>query len=204
MLTSLARRAHRGTRQLSTLLVAEHNGKVVSEATRAAVTACANLGPTTVLVAGDACSEAAESAAAVPGVDAVALLEQPSLAHGIAEEWTPAVLALQKAGNHTHVVAPATSFAKGLMPRVAALLDVAQVSDVLEVKDESTFVRPIYAGNALATVKSEDPVKVITVRPTVFDKAPESGGSVRRAPPSRPPSGFLSPIAPSSIVHRRR
>ena len=74
------------------------------------------------------------------------------------------------------------------MPRVAALLDVAQVSDVLEVKDESTFVRPIYAGNALATVKSEDPVKVITVRPTVFDKAPESGGSVRRAPPSPPPA----------------
>ena len=90
---------------------------------------------------------------------------------------SPVVLALHKAGGFTHVVADASAFSKGLLPRVAALLDVAQISDVLEVRDDSTFMRPVCAGNALAVVKSSDAVKVMTVRPTVFDKAPTSGGT---------------------------
>jgi len=87
------------------------------------------------------------------------------------------VLAAREAGGHTHVVAGASAFSKSLLPRVAAQLDVSQLSDVLDVKDESTFVRPLYAGNALATVASTDEVKVVTVRPTVFDKAAREGGS---------------------------
>jgi electron transfer flavoprotein alpha subunit len=107
----------------------------------------------------------------------VALLEHDTMENGLAEEWAPVVIGMQKAGGFTHVVAGASAFSKGLLPRVAALLDVAQISDVLEVKDDSTFVRPMYAGNAIATVKSSDAIKVLTVRPTVFDKAPTSGGS---------------------------
>jgi len=167
----------RGRRALSTLLVAEHDGKTLSDATLAAVTACSQMRPTTLLVAGDACKEAAESAAAVAGVDSVLLLEDASLAKGVAEDWAPLVLGVQKAGGHTHVVSGATTFSKGLLPRVAAQLDVAQLSDVIEVKDESTFVRPIYAGNALSTVQSHDDVKVLTIRPTAFDKAATEGGS---------------------------
>ena len=179
MLTAVTRRglSARGARRLSTLVVGEHDGSKLAESTLAAVTAAASLGPTTVLIGGSSCKAAAEAAAAVAGVDKVAVLEDASMDHGLAEEWTPAVLALQKAGGYTHVVAGASAFTKGVMPRVAALLDVAQISDVLEIKDDSTFMRPVYAGNALATVKSSDAVKVLTVRPTVFDKAPTSGGS---------------------------
>ena len=166
-----------GVRRLSSLIIGEHDGTKLTESTLAAVTACATLGPTTVLIGGSSCKVAADAAAAVAGVDKVAVLEDASMDRGIAEAWTPVVLALQKAGGYTHVVAGASAFSKGLLPRVAALLDVAQISDVLEVRDESTFMRPIYAGNALAVVKSSDAVKVMTVRPTVFDKAPTSGGA---------------------------
>ena len=169
--------ATRQSRLLSTLLVAEHDGATVSEATRAAVTACASLRPVTVLVAGESCGAAAEAAAALDGVDSVATLERGALAHGVAEEWTPAVLELTQSGGYSHVVAAASSFSRGFMPRVAALLDVAQVSDVTGVKDEKTFVRPIYAGNAVATVQSEDGVKVLTIRPTAFDKCAPTGGA---------------------------
>jgi len=119
----------------------------------------------------------AESAASVAGVAEVKYLESPLLTKGLAEEWAPVVLAAREAGGHTHVVAGASAFSKSLLPRVAAQLDVSQLSDVLDVKDESTFVRPLYAGNALATVASTDEVKVVTVRPTVFDKAAREGGS---------------------------
>merc|ERR1719352_1363786 len=164
-------------RALSTLVVGERNGDKLAETTLAAVTAAAALGPTTVLIGGSNCKAAADAAAAVPGVDKVAMLQHGAMDNGLAEEWAPVVLGMQKAGGFTHVVAGASAFSKGLLPRVAALLDVAQISDVLEVKDESTFMRPIYAGNALATVKSSDAVKVMTVRPTVFDKAATSGGA---------------------------
>ena len=182
MFSSVTRRAltsgsPASRRFLSTLLVAEHDGAKLADSTLAAVTACAALGKTTLLVGGSSAKAAAEAAAQVAGVDAVAVIESPTLDNGLAEEWTPTVLAMQKAGGFTHVVAGASAFSKGLLPRVAALLDVAQISDVLEIKDDSTFLRPTYAGNALATVKSIDPIKVMTVRPTSFDKAATSGGS---------------------------
>jgi electron transfer flavoprotein alpha subunit len=181
-------------RSLSTLLVAEHDGTKISEATLAAVTACAELGPTTMLIGGESCAAAAEAAAAVPGVAAVAVAEHPAMAHGISEEWTPLVLGMQKATGATHVVAGASAFSKGLFPRVAALLDVAQISDVTEVKDASTFVRPMYAGNAVSTVRSEDEVKVVTVRPTAFEKAAREGGSAAISPAAAEvtPTGLTS------------
>jgi len=165
------------SRALSTLVVGEHDGKAVSESTLAAVTSAASLGPVTVLLGGEGSKAAAESAAAVSGVSTVSYAESATLTKGLCEEWAPFVVAAQAAGSHTHIVAGASAFSKGLMPRVAAMLDVAQLSDVLEVKSESTFVRPMYAGNAIATVESSDPVKVLTVRPTVFDNASREGGS---------------------------
>jgi len=129
------------------------------------------------LLGGEGSKAAAESAASVAGVASVSFVESATLSKGLAEEWAPFVMKVQSEGGHTHIVAAASAFSKSLLPRVAAQLDVAQLSDVLEVKDESTFVRPMYAGNAIATVASEDPVKVLTVRPTVFDKAAREGGS---------------------------
>jgi len=161
-------------RHASTLLVAEHDGTKLSEGTLAAITACAQMKPITLLVGGSA--EMAATAAKADGVDAVQFVDNDALNHGVAEEWAPLVEGIAKTG-FTHVVAGASSFSKGLFPRVSALLDVAQVSDIIGVKSEDTFVRPIYAGNALATVKSEDAIKVVTVRPTSFDKAAAEGGS---------------------------
>jgi len=176
---SIARAVSSAHRSLSTLLIAEHDGKVLSQGTLSAVTACAKFGPTTVFVGGDQCKEVAESAAAVAGVDAVKLMEHPLLAHGLSEEWTPVVLSLQETGGYTHIVSAASAFSKGLLPRVAAKLDVAQISDVIDIKDEKTFTRPTYAGNALTTVESLDAVKVLTIRPTNFDTAACEGGSAQ-------------------------
>ena len=163
-------------RHLSTLLVAEHDGTKVGEGTLAAVTASAALGsPIHMLVGGEGSKAVAESAAGIAGVSSVSYIESATLTKGLAEEWAPVIVSA--AEGHSHIVAASSSFAKSALPRVAAALDVAQIEEVLEVKDDSTFVRPIYAGNALATVTSSDSVKVLTVRPTVFDKAAREGGS---------------------------
>jgi len=175
--TSRRTLAHATRRQLSTLIVGEHDGTNVSEATLAAVTAAAPLGPITVLLGGEGSKAVAEGAATVAGVSSVSYVESATLSKGVAEEWTPVVLAAREAGGHTHILAAASAFSKSLLPRVAAKLDVAQLSDVLEVQSENTFVRPMYAGNALSTVASADEVKVLTIRPTVFDKAAREGGS---------------------------
>ena len=209
MFSSLSRRAltsgsPASRRFLSTLLVAEHDGAKLADSTLAAVTACAALGKTTLLVGGSSAKAAADAAAQVAGVDAVAVIESPTLDNGLAEEWTPAVLAMQKAGGFTHVVAGASAFSKGLLPRVAALLDVAQISDVLEIKDDSTFLRPTYAGNALATVKSVDPVKVMTVRPTSFDKAATSGGSAEVSSVSAEDAAGLVQFVSAEMVQSDR
>jgi electron transfer flavoprotein alpha subunit len=164
-------------RALSTLVVGEHDGKAVGEATLAAITAVQALGPVELFLGGEGSKAAAEGAATIAGVSTVTYAESASLSKGLAEEWTPVVLAAQAAGSHTHIAAAASAFSKGMLPRVAALLDVAQLSDVLEVKGENTFVRPMYAGNAIATVESSDAVKVLTVRPTAFEKAAREGGS---------------------------
>src|SRR5690606_34466985 len=132
-------------------------------------------GDVTVLVAGSGCRAVAEAAAAVEGVSRVLLADDPSLENPLAENLAALVLSVAK--DYTHVLAPATTFGKNFMPRVAAKLDVAQISDINGIESADTFTRPFYAGNAIATVQSSDPIKVITVRVTAFDAAAASGGS---------------------------
>lgn len=154
---------------MSVLVIAEHDNTTLKPATAHTVTAARALGDVTVLVAGDGCSGVADAAARLDGVATVVLVDDAAYAHAIAENLTP--LIIDMAGAHSHLLAPATTFGKNLMPRVAALLDVAQVSDIIAVIDEATFQRPIYAGNVIASVRTADDKKVITVRTTAFDAA---------------------------------
>jgi len=161
---------------MSVLLVAEHDNASLKAATLNAVTAAKAMGSDLViLVAGENARPAAEAAAAVPGVAKVLLAEDPAYGHWLAENLAKLVVGLAPA--YSHIVAAATSRGKNFMPRVAALLDVAQISDISEVLSPDTFVRTIYAGNALATVQSPDKIKVVTVRMTGFEAAPATGGS---------------------------
>ena len=161
---------------MSVLLIAEHDNAGLKPATLNAVTAAKAIGgDLAVLVAGQSCRPAAEATAAIPGVAKVLLADDPAYANKLAENLAKLVVAL--AGSYTHIVAPATSSGKNFMPRVAAMLDVAQISDISAVESPDTFVRTIYAGNALATVQSPDKIKVVTVRMTGFDAAPATGGS---------------------------
>ena len=152
------------------LVVAEHDNKSVKKATLNTVAAAQKLGGDIhVLVAGHQAGEAAKAAAQIAGVKKVLHADAPHLADFLAENV--AALVVQLAKGYSHILAPATSNGKNVMPRAAALLDVQQISDISAVESADTFVRPIYAGNALATVKSKDPIKVITVRTTAFDAA---------------------------------
>jgi electron transfer flavoprotein alpha subunit len=158
------------------LLLAEHDNATLKPATLNAVTAAKEIGGELVLlVAGQACRPAAEAAAAVAGVTKVLLVDDALYGHRLAENL--AKLVVQLSGDYTHLIAPATSSGKNVMPRVAALLDVAQISEINAVVSPDTFIRTIYAGNALATVQSAERIKVITVRMTGFDAAPSTGGS---------------------------
>jgi electron transfer flavoprotein alpha subunit len=161
---------------MAALVIAEHDNASLKASTLNTITAAAKAGgEVTVLVAGHNCSGAAQAAAAVAGVSKVLVADAEHLGEGLAENVAEQVLAL--AGGFSHILAPATAFGKNVAPRVAARLDVAQISEITSVESADTFVRPIYAGNALATVQSADPVKVITVRTTGFDAAAASGGS---------------------------
>jgi len=163
---------------MTTLLIAEHDGASLQSATLHAVTAAQKIGGEIhVLVAGSGAQGAAQAAAKVPGVAKVLHADAAHLAGLTAENLAATVVPIVKSGGYSHVLAPATGFGKNLMPRVAALLDVAQISEIVVVESPDTFVRPIYAGSVLATVRSADPVKVITVRSTGFDSAPAEGGS---------------------------
>ncbi|MFQ5618118.1 MAG: electron transfer flavoprotein subunit alpha/FixB family protein [Rhodospirillales bacterium] len=157
------------------LVIAEHDNDALKPATLNTVAAGGELGEVSVLVAGAGCRAVAEAAARVAGVANVLLADAEIYAHPVAENLAPLVAGLASA--YSHLLAPATTFGKNLMPRVAALLDVAQISDVSAIEGADTFVRPIYAGNALATVQSADAIKVITVRGTAFDAAAPEGGS---------------------------
>jgi electron transfer flavoprotein alpha subunit len=158
------------------LLLAEHDNATLKPATLNAATAAREIGgELALLVAGQDCRPAAEAAAAVPGVAKVLLVDDALYAHRLAENL--AKLVVQLSGDYTHLIAPATSSGKNVMPRVAALLDVAQISEINAVVSPDTFIRTIYAGNALATVQSGERIKVITVRMTGFDAAPSTGGS---------------------------
>jgi electron transfer flavoprotein alpha subunit len=169
---------------MSALVSAEHDNQDLKAATLNAVTAATQLGDVTVLVAGSGCGAVAEAAAKVAGVAKVLVADAPAYAHPLAESLAPLVVGL--ASGYSHLLAPATTNGKNLMPRVAALLDVAMLSDISGIENENTFVRPIYAGNAMATVESSDAIKVITVRGTGFDAAADEGGSasIEEIPPS--------------------
>src|ERR671913_1840047 len=160
---------------MAVLVVAAHDGKTVRSNVANAVTAASQMGPEVhVLVAGSNAGEAAKSAAAIQGVAKVLDAEDAAYANWLAEDVAPLVVKL--APNYSHVVMAADSVGKNLAPRVAALLDVAQVSEAIQVVSPDTFVRPIYAGNAMATVQTADKIKIVTIRPTNF-KAAAAGGS---------------------------
>src|SRR5258707_7736468 len=160
---------------MAVLVVAAHDGKTVRSNVANAVTAASQMDPDVhVLVAGNNAGEAAKSAAAIQGVTKVLQAEDPAYANWLAEDVAPLVVKL--APSYGHIVMAADSVGKNVAPRVAALLDVAQVSEAIKVVSPDTFVRPIYAGNAMATVQSADKIKVVTIRPTNF-KAAAAGGS---------------------------
>jgi electron transfer flavoprotein alpha subunit len=158
------------------LVIAEHDNASLKGVTLNTVTAAAQCGGDVhILVAGSGCGAVAEAAAKVAGVAKVLVADAPQFADGLAENVAEQILAV--AGNYSHILAPASAFGKNVLPRVAAKLDVAQISEITKVDAPDTFERPIYAGNAIATVQSTDNVKVITVRGTGFDAAAGEGGS---------------------------
>jgi len=160
---------------MAVLVYAEHDNAALKAATLNAVAAAKQLGDVTVLVAGSGCRAVAEAAAKIDGVAKVLIADDAAYANEIAENAAPLIAKL--AAGFDHILAAATTSGKNVMPRVAALLDVQQISDISAIEGPDTFVRPIYAGNALATVKTSDAKKVLTVRATGFDAAAAEGGS---------------------------
>ncbi len=163
---------------MTTLILADHDNAALNAATLNTVTAARRIGgPIHLLVAGSNAAAVAAAAAALPGVDKVLHADAPHLSAPVAENLAALAVPLVRAGGYSHVVAPATGFGKNVAPRIAALLDVAQISEVIAVDAPDTFVRPIYAGSAFATVQSKDPIKVLTVRATAFDAVAPTGGA---------------------------
>src|SRR5437763_8807824 len=160
------------------LVLAEHDNRSLKSSTAHAVTAANKLGADVdALVAGHHAESAAQAAAGLAGVAKVLLADAAHLATPTAENLAALIVAVARSGAYTYVLAPATAFGKNVMPRVAAMLDVAQISDITAIEGTDTFVRPIYAGNAFATVQSKDSIKVITVRTTAFDSAANEGSA---------------------------
>jgi len=162
------------------LVIAEHNGSAPNGATLSAITAAAQLSKdskVTVLFAGSTADNAAKVGSSLNGVSNVLVAKNAGFDNPIAEKYAPLIASLQKEHNFTHIVAPSTTFGKNILPRVAATLDVSPITDVVAIQEENTFKKPIYAGNAIATVKSNDPVKLLTVRGTAFAKAAAGGSS---------------------------
>jgi len=178
---------------MSVLIIAEHNNQHLNPATLHAVTAATKLGNVDLLVAGSNAAAVVEEAKQVAGVAKVLVVDAPYYAEGLAEELAPLVVKL--AADYRYVAATATAYGKNLLPRVAALLDVPQVSDLTEVLDNSTFVRPIYAGNAFETVQSSSEKLVLTFRATAFDAAGQGGSAevvTVEATPAQNLSRFVS------------
>jgi len=160
---------------VKTLVWVDHDGAAVKDATLAAVTAAAKLGEVHLLVAGEGVGAVAEAAAKIAGVGKVHVADDAAYAHALAENVAPLVVELM--GHHDAFIAAATTTGKNIAPRVAAMLDVMQISEVLSVEGPDTFTRPIYAGNAIATVQTKDAKLVLTIRGTAFEKAAAEGGS---------------------------
>ncbi|WP_185802684.1 electron transfer flavoprotein subunit alpha/FixB family protein [Pontivivens nitratireducens] len=187
---------------MAVLLLAEVNsGELSMDATAKAVTAAKSLGDVTVLCAGASAAAAGETAATIDGVAKVLVAEDASLGHRLAEATADLIVSL--AGDYSHILAPATTDAKNIMPRVAALLDVMVISDVSGVVDADTFERPIYAGNAIQTVKSSDATKVVTIRTSTFDAA-GAGGSAPVETVDAPAASGLSEWVEDKIAESDR
>ncbi|MGB5078455.1 MAG: electron transfer flavoprotein subunit alpha/FixB family protein [Sphingorhabdus sp.] len=187
---------------MSVLVFVEHDNVSLKDATLAAVTAAGMLGEVHALVAGSGCGAVAEAAGKIAGVTKVHVADDAAYANQLAENVAPLIAGL--AGHHDVFVFPATSHGKNIAPRVAALLDVMQISDILSVESADTFTRPIYAGNAIATVQSSDAKKVITVRGTAFAKAQATGGSAVIEPISGSGDAGISSFVGSEIAKQER
>jgi len=198
MFSSSSKLCFRGVAALSrrfqsTLVVAEHDNAKLTPITLSAITAASKLGgEVCCLVAGSQCAKVAEEVSKVAGVNKVLLADGDAFKGFLPEAMAPVLLEAQKQFNFTHLVAGASAMGKNLMPRVAAKLDVSPISDIIGVEDKETFVRTIYAGNAIQTVRSKDPVKVITVRGTSFEPAAVEGGS---AATEAAPAGTVSSVS---------
>jgi electron transfer flavoprotein alpha subunit len=187
---------------MKTLVLVEHEGGQLKDATLATVSAASKLGEVHLLIAGSGVGPVAEQAARIAGVAKVHVADDPAYEHQLAENVAPLVASLME--RHDAFLAPATTTGKNVAPRVAALLDVMQISDIIDVEDDNTFVRPIYAGNAVATVRSSDPKKVITVRATGFDKAAADGGSAEVEQVTGPGDQGLSSFVRMEAAHSDR
>ena len=184
------------------LVLVEHEGGHLKDATLATVTAASKLGEVHLLVAGENMSGVAEEAARIAGVTKVHVADDAAFAHGLAENVAPLVVELMQ--HCDAFLAPATTTGKNIAPRVAALLDVMQISDILSVEGPDTFTRPIYAGNAIATVQSSDAKKVITVRGTAFEKAAKEGGSASIEQVGGTGDSGLSSFVGQEVAHSER
>ena len=188
---------------MAVLVIADHDNTALKDNTHKTVTAAQKLsGDIDILVAGQNAAGVAEAAAKIPGVRKVLLAESPELGQGLAEAFEALVVPLM--ANYDAVLTPATSQGRNFSPRVAAKLDVAQISDAVEIVDANTFVRPIYAGNALETVQSSDAKKVITVRPTVFKAAAADGGSAAIETIAAPPAPARTRFVDQQLVKSER
>ena len=188
---------------MSILVIAEHDHHALKSATLNTIAAARKIGGDVhVLVAGHNAADAAKAAASVEGVARVLHADAPQLASQTAENV--AALAVPLAKEHSHVLLPATGFGKNVAPRIAALLDVAQISDIIGVESADTFVRPIYAGNAFATVQSGDAKKVVTVRTTAFDAAAASGGNASIESIAAPPDAGMAQVTGQDLTQSDR
>lgn len=187
---------------MKTLVLVEHEGGELKDATLATVTAASQLGEVHLLVAGKDVGAVAEQAAKIDGIGKVHVADDPAYEHQLPENLAPLIVSLME--SHDAFLAPATTTGKNIAPRVAALLDVMQISDIMGIEDENTFTRPIYAGNAVATVRSSDDKKVITVRGTAFDKAAREGGSAEIEQVSGPGDQGLSSFVGMEAAHSDR
>ena len=188
---------------MSILVIADHNHETILPATLNAVAAAGEIGgDISVLVAGSGCGAAAKAAAEIAAVSTVLVADSGEYTNGLAENVAPLISGI--ASSYSHILAPATTYGKNIMPRVAALIDTVQISDIVKVVDAATFQRPIYAGNALATVSSDEAVKIITVRSTAFEPAAASGGSANIETVSATGEAGLSSFEKSELSKSER
>jgi electron transfer flavoprotein alpha subunit len=188
---------------MSILVIAEHDNNAIKSATLNTITAASQLGnEIVVLVVGHNSSATAEAAASIAGVSRVAHVDDAQYEHVLAEAIAPLVVSI--AGDASHILAPASTFGKNIIPRIAALLDVAAITDISKIESADTFVRPIYAGNAMATVQSSDNIKVMTIRTTAFDAATTDGGSATVESVTANPATGLSAFVRQELTKSER